>query len=1505
TLTVTNSTFTANTAVGGTGANNGKGLGGAIFVRNGTATVTHATVSANTAAEGGRGIYVFGDATRAILTLRYSILGQADNSVTDLVPDGLFSVAVARVMIRNNPTVLTNVSSADPLLGALGDNGGPTRTLAPLPGSPAIDAASGSTAVLTDQRGIARPQSAVPDIGAVESRGFGIAVTGGNGQSAQVNTGFASPLGVRVSSAFGEPVAGGKVTYTPPASGASAALAASTVTLDGTGSGSVTATAGAATGSYAVTATAAGVASPASFNLTNLAPAAVSNVTSTTANGAYGSGSVITITVAFDAAVTVTGTPTLALNSGGTANYSSGSGTSTLTFTYVPSVGHNSADLDYTSTSALSLNGGTISSSGTPAVLTLPAPGSAGSLGANKNIVVDTIRPALVNITHSPATGTVGSPVTFTVSFDEPVSNASAADFDSTGTAPVTIGTVLGNGTNQLLVPVTPTGLGTIVLRVPAGATITDAAGNAVSVPQTDDETVNVPEAGGLIVTTASDASTPFDGLTSLREAIAFAKANPGDDTVTFDPAAFPAGAVTTITLGGTELLVDDTAAGLTIQGPGADRVAVSGGGVSRVFRKTGTRLLTIDGLAVRDGQADGGGGIRATAPLTLRRVGVTGNVATGGTAGELDGGGGVFVVGGAGGFRVEDSTVAGNENRGGTRSGGGIYTEMPLTLLRSVVTGNTASLTGGGVQTRAATTIVACTISGNTATRGAGIDATGPTLRVDRTTVSGNTGTSSDSGAAGMVLFLVSDAVVTNSTFSGNRSVGGGSAGGAIALGAATLTMRNVTVTGNSAGLGGGIGLINSGVASSLRLANSIVAGNTATSTADGAAATADLQFAVTSSGGNVIGVADLPGGAGLVASDLRGTAASPLDAQLAPLANNGGPTMTHALLAGSPAINAGLNANVPADDLDADADLNVTEPVPFDQRGTGFNRVVGGTVDAGAVEAPDAPPYVTTPIADVDTVEDAAPVVVALRDAFADVADGSAGLAYTVTGNTNPSLFAAASIDSATDVLTLTLAADANGFSDVTITATDTAGQSVTDTFRVTVAAVNDPPTFTKGADQTVAEDAGPQTVTGWAPVMSPGPADEAAQAVSFVVTGNTNPALFAAGPAVAADGTLTYTPAPDANGKATITLVAKDAGGTANGGNDTSGGQTFTITVTPVTDVSVGDVTLAEGSGGGVTAFRFPVTRDDPTGTTTVDFATLDGTAGVFGDYTPAAGSVAFADGETIKYVTVYVAADNNIEPDQDFFVTLSNPSAGASIKRAAGRGLILNDDLGRPALSVSDAAVAEGNSGTKYVTFTVTLDRPTDQLVTVKYATASASAVAGSDFVAAAGTLSFGPRQTTAKVTVAVKGDTRFEADETFRLNLSSPTSAAFADAQGVATILNDDGRPNVSIANAPSVVEGNSGTRTMTFTVRLSNASDEVVTVKYATADGTAKAALNDYKAKSGTLTFAPGETVKTIAVTVVGDTRKGPDETVFVNLSSPTNASLLVAQAVGKILNDD
>jgi hypothetical protein len=198
---------------------------------------------------------------------------------------------------------------------------------------------------------------------------------------------------------------------------------------------------------------------------------------------------------------------------------------------------------------------------------------------------------------------------------------------------------------------------------------------------------------------------------------------------------------------------------------------------------------------------------------------------------------------------------------------------------------------------------------------------------------------------------------------------------------------------------------------------------------------------------------------------------------------------------------------------------------------------------------------------------------------------------LTFTVT-NDNTALFSAQPAVTSNGVLTYTAAPNANGVATITVTLTDNGGtdnggqnSSAPQTFVITVNPVNDAPSFVKGVDQTLEEDAAAQTISGWASGISAGPANESTQAVSFVVM-NTNNSLFSTQPAISPTGTLTYTLAPDANGSATVSATLKDNGGTSNGGVDSFGPQTFIITVNAVDDAPTftlpGPVAVNEDSG-----------------------------------------------------------------------------------------------------------------------------------------------------------------------------------------------------------------------------------------------------------------------------------------------------------------------------------
>lgn len=226
---------------------------------------------------------------------------------------------------------------------------------------------------------------------------------------------------------------------------------------------------------------------------------------------------------------------------------------------------------------------------------------------------------------------------------------------------------------------------------------------------------------------------------------------------------------------------------------------------------------------------------------------------------------------------------------------------------------------------------------------------------------------------------------------------------------------------------------------------------------------------------------------------------------------------------------------------------------------------------------------------------------------------------------------------------------------------------------------------------------------------------------------------------------------------------------------------------------------------------------------------------------------------------------------------------------------------------PAISIANATVAEGNSGTTNTALAVTLSKPATKTVTVAYSTANGTATAGSDYTATSGTLTFAPGVTTGKINVAVTGDTIAEPAETFTVKLANPVNATLGTATATGTITNDDVAPitppTVSLANA-TVAEGNSGATTMAFTATLSKSSDKIITVGYGTANGTATAG-SDYTAASGTLSFAPGTITQRINVSVIGDTAVEPTETFTLTLSNPVNVTLGTATATGSITNDD
>ncbi|HIK12454.1 MAG TPA: DUF4347 domain-containing protein [Oscillatoriaceae cyanobacterium M33_DOE_052] len=243
----------------------------------------------------------------------------------------------------------------------------------------------------------------------------------------------------------------------------------------------------------------------------------VTAITSAQTDGTYGIGTVIPITVTFSEAVNITGTPTLTLNTGANITYASGSGTDTLTFNYTVATGENTADLDYSSITALALSGGTIKNLANTddAILTLPTPSAINSLGANKNLIIDGIAPT-VTIEQAggqtdPATA---APINYTVTFSETVTGFDASDISFTGsTAGGTLTpTISGSGTTYNVAVSGMTTSGTVVPSVIAGA-VTDAAGNDNTASTSTDNSVTyntIPTVSNISKTGNEDSNITF-----------------------------------------------------------------------------------------------------------------------------------------------------------------------------------------------------------------------------------------------------------------------------------------------------------------------------------------------------------------------------------------------------------------------------------------------------------------------------------------------------------------------------------------------------------------------------------------------------------------------------------------------------------------------------------------------------------------------------------------------------------------------------------------------------------------------------------------------------------------------------------------------------------------------------------------------------------------------------------------------------------------------------------
>lgn len=290
-----------------------------------------------------------------------------------------------------------------------------------------------------------------------------------------------------------------------------------------------------------------------------------------------------------------------------------------------------------------------------------------------------------------------------------------------------------------------------------------------------------------------------------------------------------------------------------------------------------------------------------------------------------------------------------------------------------------------------------------------------------------------------------------------------------------------------------------------------------------------------------------------------------------------------------------------------------------------------------------------------------------------------------------------------------------------------------------------------------------------------------------------------------------------------------------------------------------------------------------------------------------------------GEGATYLQA-VAVTTDASGNATFSATLSSPLAAGTVITATATdssgntsefspcGVVEGAAVGSPGTFSFSSAVASAPEAAGSVTLTVSRTGGSSGMATVAYATISGTATAGKDFTDTSGTLTFADGQTSATITVPILQDFLYEGPETFTIALSNATGGATITTSSLAVTINDDeAYPLMSIDN-PSVGEGNTPLASkLVFDVALTTASGQTVTVDYRTVDGYPGAATPgvDYQPVSGTLTFAPGEVVKTVTVPIIGDTTYEPTETVYVALSNAVGADIESSRGAGEIVNDD
>ncbi|GAB3332649.1 hypothetical protein GCM10027429_12250 [Marivirga atlantica] len=379
----------------------------------------------------------------------------------------------------------------------------------------------------------------------------------------------------------------------------------------------------------------------------------------------------------------------------------------------------------------------------------------------------------------------------------------------------------------------------------------------------------------------------------------------------------------------------------------------------------------------------------------------------------------------------------------------------------------------------------------------------------------------------------------------------------------------------------------------------------------------------------------------------------------------------------------------------------------------------------------------------------------------------------------------------------------------------------------------------------------------------------------------------------------------------------LIYDQSGGSAfsegilyfNGGAQSTLDMVFRVNVTAA--ASTPEVTLSSSAtsaletGGSITVTATASSAPSSDLTVPLQFT---GTATTGVDYT-GSGDITISGGSTTGSITLNMTSDVIYEPGGESLNVAINSTtiSGATVGSPSSVALTITDDDSQPTITINDVTQNEGIAGTTNFTFTISLSNPSSETIGVNYASADGSALAGVDYTSVSGSLSFTPGQTSKIVTVLVNGETLDENDETFTVNLSSPTNATISDASGTGTISNDDTafQPNASleVLSIYNPITDESGGQVY-VRGKLDRISGKTVDIPLSFS-GTAVGGGTDYSITSSTITLTSGEIMDSIRITSLFDGIEEGDETIIIDMDVPTNSIESGTQQVTITIQDE